>query len=645
MTEWVRNNWKLIAIAGWIFFSFHIAMSNAVDIPTNHVDGTFQTASGLYRLSLGFFPGKDFYPYLGLGPLLVLYPLFWLAGSHISASLFASYFITSLAGSLSFAVVWHLISRARSGRDSLLVGFFVYNSFVIFSLLTGMDFGWASMSPGNSLRPIRASIPYLIVLFLWHPFKNPGRKVGYVFAGFAGGLALIWSNDFAFPTAGMMILLMAGLSWYRKSVSNFLIFVLVMILSWFLLFVTVTDFHGLALLKYNFRDVAPDQWWVFGPYEEMLRVFTPLDLNRLLLETFVFDALLILSFFYYRALKTRELGYVLLAAIGSILFAGGAVASVGGHIGGYFTAFIQWAKISLLFEVVLVGWRLAPGTFRKRLDIWVKVSVLVLSSAAIAGSVYLDHRRHDRASRDAQRIYVAELGGYLPADWTEYVETARKTPDHVLEEYWGIWSAIRRVVPDWPVDAVIHALGSTRELAASRIQDAEVIITTRAGFTHWQGWNVAVNYWFYESILDSWTIVGKSPNTLIWRRQPRPILVADIPVNFDTASKTLQLEVPRPGFYELTLDYHASAPNRFLLLVRDNFTATSCLPHFYTTINPHGSHVKFLTYFTQAGPGFVDFHVIGTQSARVEVSRCKARAISYLDPEVLKVGDTLAFHP
>ena len=51
------------------------SLDTAINIPTNHLDGAFQTASGLFRIDSGQVPGRDFFPYLGVGPVLLIYPL------------------------------------------------------------------------------------------------------------------------------------------------------------------------------------------------------------------------------------------------------------------------------------------------------------------------------------------------------------------------------------------------------------------------------------------------------------------------------------------------------------------------------------------------------------------------------------------
>jgi hypothetical protein len=66
-----------------------VGLKASIDIPIFHIDGAFQTASSLFRLDSGQLPGRDFYPYLGVGPLLAIFPIFKIGGSDLSATIFA----------------------------------------------------------------------------------------------------------------------------------------------------------------------------------------------------------------------------------------------------------------------------------------------------------------------------------------------------------------------------------------------------------------------------------------------------------------------------------------------------------------------------------------------------------------------------
>jgi len=61
-----------------LFSSIHIITESyriAAYLPIYHVDGDFQHASPLFRMESGHFPGRDFYPYVGIIPNMLNYPL------------------------------------------------------------------------------------------------------------------------------------------------------------------------------------------------------------------------------------------------------------------------------------------------------------------------------------------------------------------------------------------------------------------------------------------------------------------------------------------------------------------------------------------------------------------------------------------
>lgn len=88
---------KFIFVGIFIFFLTNLiffSLYSSINLPTQHLDGAFQTASALFRIENGEIIGKDFLPYLGLGPFLILFPFFKIAGGNLFASVFAAKFIT-----------------------------------------------------------------------------------------------------------------------------------------------------------------------------------------------------------------------------------------------------------------------------------------------------------------------------------------------------------------------------------------------------------------------------------------------------------------------------------------------------------------------------------------------------------------------
>jgi hypothetical protein len=119
-----QRNQAIAQIANVLFvvWAFASALTVAIDLPVVHLDGAFQTASGLYRLDAGQLPGKDFFPYLGVGPLMLLYPAFKLAGGNLAASVFSAHFATLMLGWLSTAILWRMLFRSHSFATALAAG-------------------------------------------------------------------------------------------------------------------------------------------------------------------------------------------------------------------------------------------------------------------------------------------------------------------------------------------------------------------------------------------------------------------------------------------------------------------------------------------------------------------------------------------
>jgi hypothetical protein len=172
------------------------------------------------------------------------------------------------------------------------------------------------------------------------------------------------------------------------------------------------------------------------------------------------------------------------------------------------------------------------------------------------------------ANNDADRFYVPELGAYLGIGWKDYIQLAKQTDNqHVVEEYWGLWSATRKIFPaGWPVDSVIHALGRTRDVTKIALKDAEVIITTlNSTAPEWQPWNLSQNFWFYDELLKNWTPNGLSPTTVVWHKNENTRSFKSVDCYSGSDSNTFSLSVQEPGFYRVELNYNFSGRGRHLL--------------------------------------------------------------------------------
>ena len=733
-----------------------LALGRALHIPTTHLDGAYQTASGLFRLHAGDLPGRDFFPYLGVGVLYLIYPLFELAGAHLSASVFAVQLTVWMASSLCVALVWRLVWDGPSMLLSLVcAGFLTFilaeltfnpdlldlkfvplsvGQFIllysvilmlaivmirvlwpsvrplqtmlagsalfcfcslcyvtsgiregiflmIFPAVVWFRFCWPAswmwrslaaatsatlalivlvdiaretnvvywaLTPGNSLRSFRAWLPYLAafgILVILGGACGPRRIA--LWAGALNGSLLLWSNDFAWSTALLMAACFAFVGYKARAIDavNFASYAMAGLLGATLLFFVACGGHPLSMLEYNFLDVARDQWWYFASWDERYRVFSPGDVVKLVVPRNVMAAIVLVAVAVH-AIRKRSAATALLFWIGLAQAGGGVVASVGGHLGGYFGGLHFWAYAVTAIAFFRLFWEgsLRFAVHRRRPDPASGISAgargaLLAASLAILGNAYFGlGAARQYAAASADHFLVPELGGYLKSSWKPYVETARKLSGSVVfEEYWGVLGAIQRRTPDWPVDSVIHALGSKRELLASKVfSQAETIVTTRRSYSAlWQPWLVSENYWLYSRLFSEYEVADMGPHTVLWQRRVKRVF-EPVECRPDRQGAGVVLIAAKPGYVEVEVTYHVDAlPKRKLVMVRNNLNNVGGMRGYFS-IDPSRTSLVFPAYLRDKGPQALDIRVVPKGStARVQVDACRARQIGHVIPDVL----------
>lgn len=646
MAKHIAKIVKLSIVLLCLAYSLLYSMTIAINIPTFHLDGAFQTASGLFRVNSGQFPGRDFFPYLGVGPIVILFPIFKMFGANLSASVISAQCVTLIAGVLSTSLILHLIWRPKSFSTSITAGAILFLAPIAATTYFSFQLpGWISFSiaPGNSLRPIRALAPYLLGIGYYFSILNiKNEKIKYVLSGILTALILLWSNDYAIPSAGLFALFvsMHSLRSNTLNLRNSLTYFFAVSISGMILLSLVTHGNPLALIKYNFLDVAKDQWWFFGPYGESSRIFSLQQLGRLVSQENQFP-LVVLASIAILAIKTRLIEHALIFWIGLVLFAGGVVASVGGHLGGYFDAFYFWGAVTLIITFGYFVWlgtnKLVQHIISEQIFLRILVFVFLVASPLATLNAWGNFQSSlSKAKNDSTRLYVPELGGYLGQQWSDYIALIRKTDSNqVIEEYWGVWSATREIISAWPVDSVISALGSTRETAKHKLQYAKIIISTRyTTAPEWQPWNLSQNYWFYDELLKRWTPHELSPTTVVWLKDSKAKQYKSTDCNIDNKSKLLVLNAPFSGFYELEMKYSLAGDGRFILMVKNNISFGADAGG-YVSLNPKGRIAKFPVYISQAGLSPLDIKVAGTSKYDLELVGCDAHQISLADNNVL----------
>jgi hypothetical protein len=653
-----KQNWAAIFrnlrydYLGVILFGFLIvtrSWSASTLVPENHIDGAFQTASALLRLSAGEIIGRDFVPYLGIGPTLMILPLFLVSGQNLMASVFSAKMVVLLSAWIVNSLIWHLILGNKRFTRSLFTGALLMTAGLILAQtvpISGLGTVLGSaIETGNSLRPLRAFLPFLIAGLLYLIFSRGYRGwMSVTSLSIVLSLNLFWSNDYAYTTFALSILFISW--WLRKHANQKwigMVFTTVFggVAFWFLGLYLLTQGNPLRVLEFNFNGVASDQWWYFGPYDAEHRIFALSDLPRLLSVDSI-PPLVVLLFAIYLALKTRRIGVWFIAWIGFCLLLGGAVASVGGHLDWYFIPFSYWGVVTTLtlfiwaFKSVMGNLQMSKQTYLRLGGLTIFVSFLTLAIAILWTTISVIGMRSD-LSANPQMVYVDELGGYLPKQWGPYLEVSRDPRRQpIVEEYWGISSAVSGSRSQWKVDSVIHALGDLRQESQSGLADARTIVSSRFWTSpDWQAWSVSYNYWFYKELFRNWEVENITPKTVMWRKAFRPFDFPRVNCEVDPTGTSFGLPGQGSGFFEVHLGYSVKGNSRALHFVQNNISYAVGSAG-YVSVDPRSDRTiipvqisaytddQFGTYsLNESGPG-------------LQIMECRAYKILNAHPEVLR---------
>lgn len=614
-----ENGWKLIIalLAIDVALALVHGLAHSIDISTQHLDGAYQTASALFRLADGQWPGKDFFPYLGVGLTYSLSPIFLLAGGDVAASIFTAHFLVACASAFSIGLLASLIFK----KQRLLLGIVVASLFLVLAL--SIDSPWLAerFMPGHSLRPLRSFIPYLSACLVYFLVQSRLRPIA-LFGGIGGiaGASFIWSNDYGLPTSGLLIIVGA---FFAHRSGNLRAKVLLSMVGCALIvgvsvLMLATKGHAVDLIRYNFADVRVDQYWYFCCWSPDLRIFTiPEFFSKYLFSPYYIGWwgavwFVLLAYTIWR--PTIE--NIMLLFVGLALFCGGAIASIGGHLEpGYMAAFIFWCQSVTIFYSLyslsqpahLVSLKFSPPTSNR---IWLKVLerpfhllgllVLIVVSGVLLRSAIQYQSNVATARADQSRFYVQELGGFLPTAWLNHVELARSKKDElVIEEYWGIWSGVTHNRSGLPVDSVIHALGSKRNSFKTKMQGLpdHVITSSQQISGLWFGWNLSANWWFYKTLLENYEYSQTSPSTYLWskRNSVRVWPFVGCHIENDASGKYVVLDADHASYYEVTLMRAGKGVqelnSRSLVLVKNNLNYAFI--DGFVSINPRAQEQSF----------------------------------------------------
>ena len=611
-------------------------------VPTFHLDGAFQTASGLFRLNMGQAPGKDFLPYLGIGPIVLLWPIFKLTGGDLAASVLSAHFCTLLLGWFAVSLLVFFIFRLKSFCLSCVVGAFLFfgAEYICRKLGIFSPCGFY-FSPGNSLRPIRAVEPYLIAILSYVAVKNFRGYVLPVLFGAIIGIASLWSNDYAIPTSFVfgLFFIFYFFKIYEKSCWQLAVaFVFSCLISIILFYFVATAGRPEALIKYNFIDVATDQWWYFAPYSDGARIFSIGQLRHLVSRENFYPLIILIGILFY-AIKTKDIKYILCTLIGISLFLGGCVASVGGHVGGYFVAFNYWGwMVTIVGGLAVVSTLLFRNWYifnRKLFGTCICIICCLLLTIVVISTYRHYVKIKNKIDGCDNIVYVEGFGGFMDDEWAEYIDFIQNNKHAlVVEEYWGLWSSLNKQLSNWPVDAAIHALGDVRYSARKALLNADFVVTTRYKTSpEWQPWSLSENFWLYDNLLRQWKIVFVSPTTIVWNKLPKPRISPKVQCRA-TDSGNGFVVFGDNGFYRVKLNYSRIGNERHLFMVKNNISYAADA-HGYVSMPINKNEAVIPVRIKNGVNEIFDTKTVGSERVSYKILSCSAEKITFRNNEVL----------
>lgn len=514
----------VLAIAGIFIILYAIKwglLHGSVDFyPLN---GDFQTYNGVHRILNEQIPFRDFYYYLGFGPLaLTSLPLIFVKSFYWSKVITAVGTVL-LIGFFYFGVNYYAMNKNKE-LAAVLTAVYIY--FTIKQL-----FGFEVMLTATSLsiRVYRLIIVIIAAfgaskIFLYFENKNMKFQVwikNIIYASLIA-LCMIWSNDFGISSGLMLsvLILAEGFrdiiqkkqSWKLASlhiVGTYCIAIL--FIDIFL--VILTQNHVLQYFNYA-KGVAYYQFWYYIPNAKVLNLlgiiqeiniyeFTVLawiiylfvkimrreDLEKSIFEFITASSIFLSYYMYY--LNNMNKGYNFILAI-------------------LLTIYV----INLYVKKIILG---NDFFFKNIIKIRLLVfSIILLSSAWLFTTIMIINRETGS--------YVTQLGGYA-TKWGDEYPVIQKIIGR--EKLWSTYASAHEVILNQfqpsGYDYIIHVLGD--QARSNYLKKFETLkpkyieIPWIDGDKYWSTWALKANWFFYRNIFKDYYLVRKNYYSVLFKRK------------------------------------------------------------------------------------------------------------------------------
>ena len=527
--------WTLFAFLSFIMVVMGLEM--AVHFSGPAIDGPFQLYNSLRRIWAGQQPGVDFQFFHGLGIPYLHYVQFRLLGGTFLASEITRELTSSVLFPLSVVVFLRAFLK-----DWTKVALW---SAIVMALSIGLRLTSVLLAI-NSLLGIRSTMPILLPVVL---YLRVDRRVRAVLAGVVVGLSLFFGSEQGLALIAAIILGCALALWRGRDRVAYLAdagtAIGVGVLTLVVVLLAIGGIDGTrGAIAYNFRLVPMDQYWYFGAppnlfvsgWRSLLRLSALIPRVPLTIAVGVAAAAYTARRFWKATDDTQEREHFALA-----VFALYGLISCASLLGTFVHVYVQpLIRVVLLIGAVYAeralsarderaGRKAVLGVGRSSASMMAVALVVMFAMVpSMIGTIGLTVPHFVRA-----HVAGGEGAGYTEI-WPATIEQgqqmldSKRAADGTLPTLWSTYAGLleaRNGLFHPSFDYIIHALGNDnreRYLKDFVRLKPQLVQTVAPTYSQYESWIEATSWDFYAELLANYAVIGSTPWSLFWERQPAP---------------------------------------------------------------------------------------------------------------------------
>lgn len=658
--------------------------NNAAFTSTN---GDYQTYNIVRRMRAGKLPFRDYVNYLGIGVMQLVGAAAMLLGNTLVASKTAVSLLCYTVLWLEMAVLLYLITRrklAAVGGATVLFCLSAYSETVWYSdPVRYTEFSLAKVAKqdlyfgdllagGNSLRPLRIALPFLIaaallLIFRYYRPKRQGALRPYYVAALlatVAAFARLWTNDvgLVFVLVSLVVFVVFRARRSKQFAIELGVWCGVYLAVHFITVLIFTGGHYADWWEYNsvFGGVSEYQTWYYLQAES--RIFTWQEFLRYIVNQ-PWPQWIVLLYSTYLLVRTRCTGAVLRfrAVCGEYCLA----------VAGFTVVFSNWVyylkssvfpaydSINNLYAVCLIvgyGGMALRGLCARRVSpktasavMCAVMMILTVGMGVAAGS---DTLLKVATVQPRSDTYCEVMGGNN-SDARHIARYAEQVGDGaVFSTYASALEDTLGVLQPSKADYIIHALGdSAREeyLQAYHDANADFVTTINPAYNFLEYWCMRANWFFYREMLAEYQPIDTEGYLVLWEK-------ADVQQP-DTAAYTAVIDAGtvhistaatgEPTIVDLRLSYETGFNGRLmqLLSVNSEVSAVDAWTSFIETESavycyslPAGTQtVNVPVYVDENGEGSIRLSAYPYERSHITITDAQIDN-AYVAPAPYRIG-------